>query len=199
MNTPNEKDVKILEKEILPYIAKTEKLMVITSAKDMEVASEMRTQLKAYEKQVTAKKDEVVKPLNQTLKAIREWFAPLEDRIETSLDTINRAMITYQTAEKKKADAEEAKIAARVGEGKGKLKVETAIKKMDEIEKPSEVVATASGGTQFITVPVFKIVDVSKLPVEYILPNEVKIRAAMKAGIQLPGVEYSTEERPRNM
>lgn len=194
-----EAEVKVLEKEIIPFVQKAEKLVVIRNAKDMEAASEARTQLKKYSKQITAVKETVTKPLNAALKAARALFATVEDRVEESLTAIDKAMIAYQTEQKRIADEKEAKIAARVGEGKGKLKAETAIEKMGEIEKPSEKVATESGGTQFITVPVFKVVDVTKLPAEYLLPNEVKIRAAMKAGIQLPGVEYSTEERPRDI
>ena len=199
-------DVQVLEKEITPYIVKAEKLVVIKNEKDMSLASEMRTQLKAYEKQVTAKKEEATKPLSLALKNIRGWFAPLEERIEETMSSINRAMITYQTEQKAIADAEAEKIASRVGEGKGKLKTETAIRKMGEIDKPAEKVTTASGGTQFITTKKFEVMDLEALAKcrdkqggFYILADEPRIRTAMKAGIELPGVRYYTEEVPRNI
>ena len=192
-------EAQALEKDITPYVTKAQKLVVIESPKDMEKASEMRTQLKTYAKEVKNRKETVTKPAYAAYKAAMALFAPIEDRIEETLNVINKAMISYQTEQKKLADIEEAKIAARVGEGKGKFKFDTAVRKMDAIEKPADKVATKSGGTQFITVKKFEVEDVSKLPVEYILPDEVKIRASMKAGIELPGVRYFTEEVPRNI
>lgn len=201
----SEKEVQVLEKEIAPFITKAQKI-VIANDKQLASASEMRSQLKAYEKLVTAKKEEATKPLNLTLKNIRGWFKPIEDRIDESMDMLNRAMINYQTEQKRIADEEAEKIANRVGEGKGKLKTETAIRKMGEIEKPSEKITTASGGTQFITVKKFEVVDLEVLATVrdkqggfYILADESRIRVAMKAGIELPGVRYYTEEVPRNL
>lgn len=192
-------EVEALEKDITPYVAKAQKLVVIENAKDMEKASEMRAQLKAYEKEVTAKKEAITKPMNAALKAVRSMFSPLEDRIEETLNTINRAMIDYQTEQKRISDAEQEKIAQRIGQGKGKLKLETAVEKMKEVDTPDKQVVTASGGTEFIDTPCFEVTDVSLLPKEYILPDLVKIRAAMKGGIELDGVRYWNEQRPRNM
>lgn len=199
-------EVRVLEKEIMPYVAKAQKLVVIKNEKDMALASEMRTQLKAYEKQVIAKKEEGTAPLNLALKNIRSWFKPLEERIDESLESINSAMIKYQTEQKKKADEEAEKIANRVGDGKGKLKAETAMKKIDDLDTPQKTVKTASGGTQFITVKKFEVMDLQELAKVkdkqggfYILADESRIRVAMKAGIELPGVRYYTEEVPRNI
>lgn len=192
-----EVELQSLEKEIVPIVVKAEKLVTIKDAKDMEKASELRTQLKSYAKQVKERKETITKPANALLKAVRALFAPLEDRVDDTLSAIDAAMIAYQTEEKKRAAAEEAKLLDRVG--KGKLKLDTAVRKADEIERPAAVVKGDAGGTQFITTPVFEVEDVSLLPKDYILPDMVKIRAAMKAGNQLPGVRYWTEERPRDV
>lgn len=189
----NEKQVAVLEKSLAPVITKAEKI-VIAGTKDMELASDMRSKLKAYIKQVKDTKESVTKPINESLKKIREMFSPLENKINAALANIDDAMISYQTEEKRIADEEAAKIASRIGAGKGKIKLETAMDKIAEIDKPENKV----GGTYFKTVKTYKVVDVSKLPAKYILPNDVEINTAMKAGIELPGVEYGTEQRPVN-
>lgn len=194
-----DKEAEVLRKEIVPFIKSAEKIVVIKNDKGLAEASEVRAQLKAYEKQVVAKKEEITKPLNQALKVARGWFSPLENQIDAVLGNINTAMIAYQTEKKAKADAEAKKIADRVGEGKGKLTLETASRKMGEIDVAEKVVETESGGTQFITVKKFEVMDVTLLPKEYIIADEVKIRAAMKGGVELDGVRYYTEEVPRNL
>lgn len=197
MQNTQDKEVKVLEKEITPFVKKAEGL-VISDAKGMKSATEILSQMNKYADQVKEKKESVTKPLNAALKAARALFAPLEDKLESGISEIRSAMSSYQTEQKRIAKEEEDKIAARVGEGKGKLKVETAVKKMSEIDKPEDSVSSDSGMVKFKTVKKFKVMDVTILPHEYILADEVKIRKAMLAGIELPGVEYFTEEVPSN-
>ena len=193
-----EVEVQVLEKEITPYIKKTATL-VITDKKTMEKASEVRTQLKSYLKSVKEKKETVTKPLYAAYKAAMALFAPLESRIEDQLAVIDKAMIAYQTAEKKRADEEAAKIESRIGEGKGKLKFETAVDKIANIEKPEDKVTTESGGTQFFTYVVCEVEDITKVPVEYLEVNLAKVKTDEKAGKRIPGIKYTEEQRPKNM
>ena len=192
-----EKHVKMLEKEITPFVQKAKNISV-TSPKDMEEATSVLSTINKYSKQVKESKETVTKPLNEALKAARALFAPLEDSLDTSLSSIRVAMSTYQTEQKRIADEEAAKIQARVGEGKGKLKFETAVQKIDEIEKPTTNVKTSAGSVKFITIKKFEVTDISLIPKEYLLPNEVMIRKAMQAGIELPGVRYFEEQSVRN-
>jgi len=191
-------EVKGLEKEIMPYIKKAEAMTAISNAGDMAIVSELRVNLKNYAKSVKERKDFVLKPFLEGVKNFRQMVRPLEERVATQLDKVDMMMSTYQTEQKRIADAEAAKIAARVGEGKGKLKIDTAVRKMEEIEKPEEKVVSESGATKFITVAKFRVMDITLLPAEYLLADEVKIRRAMLAGIKIAGVDYYTEERPRN-
>lgn len=190
-------DVKVLEKEIIPFIKKSESLKIKTPD-DMAVAAETLSNINKYADAVKKKQESLTKPLNEALKNIRAMFAPLKDSLDDAILKIRGAMTTYQTESKRIADNEAAKIAARVGEGKGKISVDTAVKKMSEIDKPKNTVTVENGQIKFKTVQKFEIIDVSLLPKEYILPDEVKIRAVMKIGTQLPGVRYFSEEIPVN-
>ena len=192
-----DKEVKVLEKEITPFVKKAEGI-VITDAKGMKSATEILSQMNKYADQVKERKETVTKPLNAALKAARALFAPLEDKLDDGISQIRKAMTNYQTEQRRIEKEEEDRIAARVGEGKGKLKVETAVKKMSEIDRADKNVAADSGSVKFKTVKKFEVMDVTLLPHEYIVADEVKIRKAMLADIELPGVRYFTEEVPSN-
>lgn len=196
IKTP-EAEVKTLTKEISPFIAKTQKV-TISNDKQMKQASEMRTQLKAYAKQVKEKKETVTKPAYAAYKAGMALFETVEKEVKEALSFIDRAMIDYQTEQTRIADEKKAAIEDRVGSGKGKLRIDTAVAQIDAVDTPDKKISTTSGGTEFIATRCFEVTDVSILPKEFILPDEIKIRAAMKLGTELDGVKYWTEQRPRN-
>ncbi len=197
MKTKPEDEVKVLEKEIVKFASRAVSINII-DAKSMAVATEDLSKLNKYADQLKKTKEGVTKPLNEALKAARAIFAPIENRLEDTIESIRASMIRYQTDQKKWADEEAAKIAARVGEGKGKLKIDTAVKKMEAIDTPDKMVSTESGSVKFKTVSKFEVMDVTLLPTDYILANEVAIRKAMLAGIEVAGVRYYTEEIPYN-
>lgn len=192
-----EKEAKVLDKEIAPFVAKAV-IMEIKNANQMIQATETLSRLNQYADSVDAKKQTIVKPISDALKAARALFSPIEAKLEEGIGSIRQAMSQYQTEQKRLADEEAAKIANRVGEGKGKIKAETAVKKMEEIDRPATGISTESGSIKFKTVQKFEVMDVALLPKEYILPNDTAIRDAMKAKIEIPGVRYYTEEVPVN-
>lgn len=197
IKTIGTEEVRALEKKVIPFTKKAEALE-ITDTKDMAKAAETLSVMNQYADEVKKKKETITKPLNEALKAARAMFAPLEDKLEESIKSIRSAMIGYQTEEKKRSEAEALKIAQRVGEGKGKLSVDTAVRKMENIKTPEKSVATDSGLVKFQTVRKFRVMDITMLPHEYLLANEVMIRKAMLEGIQIQGVDYYTEEVPIN-
>lgn len=189
------KTIKTLEKEIVPIVTKAQKV-IITSTEDLTRATTMLSELNKASDTVEDTKLGITKPLNASLKATRELFKPIEDKLESAITTIRSAMTKYQTQLVWEQKIEQEKIAKRVE--KGTLKVETAVKKMEELDTAVDKVVTESGSLTFMEVEKFEVVDITKLPFDYLLPNEVKIRQALKAGIKLEGVRYWTEQIPRN-
>jgi hypothetical protein len=192
------KEVAVVEKKVSPLVAKAE-AFEITGPKDMEGAATLLSQMNKANDLIKEEKDKTYKPAYATVVAIRKQWKPLEDMFETGIQGLRRKISAYQTEAKRIADAEAAKIAARVAPGKGNLSPETALKKMDEIDEPEQVIATDAGLLKFRTEPRFEVMDVSKLPAEYLLANEPAIRKAMKDGIELPGVRYYEEQVPVNI
>lgn len=171
--------------------------IVINSKETLAQASDIRSQVKSYLKKLTEEKEKVTKPLNDALKAERARFKPFEEKAEAILEQLDAKMIAYQTAEAKRAAEEEAKIAARVGEGKGKLKLETAMTKMADIDTPDKVV----GNTRFVTDYELVITDIKAIPDQY-LKIEVKtaaLKTVLKSGVKIPGCSLREIQRPVNI
>ncbi len=197
-----EQSVKVIEKEAMPVADKAAHL-VIADGKTMAQAVESLSKLNVYADEVKESRESVTKPMNAALKAVRALYAPLETRLEGAILHIRKEMTRYQTEQKKIADAEADKIAARVGEGKGKFTPETGSRKIAEIDKPDIKVHAETGSVQFIAMKKFEVMDVVMLASaecgsSYVLPNEPAIRNAMKLGVELPGVRYYEEQVPRN-
>jgi hypothetical protein len=191
------KDIAVIEKKLLPTIKEIERLTVVDEKSEIE-ASEMLSQLNLIGDSMKEKKAKVYDPAWQTVVAIRAEWKPREDMLSNAIDLIRGKLKKYRTDAKAAADAEAAKIADRVGEGKGKFKVETAVRKIEEIEQPTGSVATDAGIVKYKTVTKFEVTDMKALPIEYHIADEVAIRKAMLSGIKLQGVRYFTEEVPLN-
>ncbi len=199
------KDITIA-KPVQAIVSKVETKFEIVDSKGMEKASEMRVLLKSELKALTTHKETKTKPMNAALAAVRADYKPFETQLESALSIIDKAMSTYQTAEMKRVREEEANIAARVGDGKGKLQIETATRKMGEIEKPENRVATASGATTFRTGKVLKITDINTIRNYIVKTNdwsfmeldERLLLEVLKSGTRIPGAQIEEIAIPVN-
>lgn len=187
----------VIKKEVSPVLKKAQGIE-IKNGDDMKVAVELLSNLNKHLDSVTEEKEKVTKPLNEALKAERGRWKPIETELEEAINSVRSKMISYQTEETRRQKQEEAKIEARVGEGKGKLKFETAIKKIDEIEKAEATVSTDSGVVKFKTVKKFEVMDITMVPKEFLLADEVAIRKEMVSGREVKGVRYYEEQVPLN-
>ncbi len=190
-------DIAVIKEEVSPVVILAKKIDV-KDAKSMETASELRTRLKQYDKTITTEKAKVLDPLNAARKAEMARWKPVETVLEQAFEILDTKMSDYQTAEKKRADEEAARIAARIGEGKGKLKLETAVEKIGNIDTPAKVVVTDSGSTKWRTDKRLKVTDKSKIPLDYLEVNDSKLKQALLAGIVIEGAEIEEVQVPVN-
>lgn len=190
-------ELTTIENKFSPIVAKAQEL-AIADEKSMGAAAQYLSELNLFLDKIVAYKETKTKPLNSALKIIRAETKPFETQLDEMIALIRRKMSAYQTEKKRLADEQEARIAARVGEGKGHLKVETAARQMEEVERPVGAVTAESGMVKFKTVKCFEVMDLSIVPLEYHLADEVKIRKEMNLDKEIPGVRYWTEQRPDN-
>ena len=170
----------------------------ITSKETMEEATVLLSRINRKWDEMKEEKERVTKPLNEALKAERARWKPMEDKAKEAVQEIKDKMTSYQLEVEAAAKIAEEKISNRVKAGKGNLSLETAVKKMEEVEQADNKVKTEEGSVQFVKIPDFEVMDVTLLPMEYILPNEVAIRKAMREGKKLTGVRYYESTQVRN-
>lgn len=139
----DEKAVAVIEKQVAP-LEKRALSLVITTQEEQNNAGALLTEINRYNDELEKVKKGATDPINKTLKIIRSWFKPGEERREAAIQAIRTEMGRFQLEADKKAREEDAKIAARVA--KGQLKPETGVRKMDEVERAEARIDTENEG-----------------------------------------------------
>ena len=191
-----DKEVAVHQKQSNAMVERAE-TMEIDSPATMEEATEILSQANKALDAAKEKKDEVMRPALDVVAAERKRWKPLEDILGGVVKSIRGKMSAYQTMMIQKKEAEDAKIAARVKSGKGNLKPETAIAKMEE-NTPDKKVETESGTVGFKAKKQLKIVDESKVPREFLIVDEKAVFEALTSGNPVAGCEIEIIQVPIN-
>jgi len=157
----------------------------VTSQETLEEALETRKLIKEVSKIVDTKKKAMTDPIRQGLEEIRGFFKPYEERIKTVDTWLSGQILTW--TEKKEA---EARAKAKAEEDKikeGKTTMEKAGKAIARAEEKVKAVPIRE-------ITKLRIIDESKLPREYLMPDEDKIFAALKEGKKVEGAELYKEK-----
>jgi len=197
---PAELSVIPQEKEIAEYksevsaVQKAANDYVIVNQDDLDRGADLLHEVKRVQDIITARKEEITRPLMKALVSARDFFKPLEMSYEDAKKTIKAKMLAYQVEQDEKARIEKERIANRVA--KGTMRPDTAIKKMEEINEPEFKGKGSVGKVQTRTIVKVRIVDETSIPREYLVPDMSKItEAILRQGIEIPGVERYEEKQ----
>jgi len=191
------KEVAVLEKKVMPLI-EAASTYTISTQNDMTHATILLSELGTYYDNVVSAREKVTKPLNAALAAARDMFNPIEKPAKAAIDALRGRISDYQTAETRRVQEEEAKLAERVKEGRGNLTLETAVRKATEIDKPETLINTESGSLKFRTGQKLKITDEKLIPRKFLLIDEKSLFEALKEGQMIPGAEIEKIQIPIN-
>src|SRR6185295_4710236 len=100
----------------------------ITTADDLKVGADLLHSIKEVKKALTTRKEEITRPLMQSLASTRDLFKPYEQQYVEAESVVKEKMVTFQTEEEERIEAKKASITARVE--KGTMKAETAMEKL---------------------------------------------------------------------
>lgn len=204
-----QKEVATVDKKAVQEVSVFEKsatALTITGPADMEKATELLGSIKKMQKHLKTQETDAKKPYADLVKNIIAAFKPVNHQLSAAEDIIKDKVIKFRRAEAIKAEEQKAKLEARVGEGKGKLKVQTAINKIADVDA-NKSAAHTNTGTSSMTVRMVKklnITDEALIPREFLVVDTAKVRASafkihdlIKEGVtvaQIPGVEVVEEE-----
>ena len=187
-NEQLEKTLELVKNEVENVAVNSR--IVVNSQPTFDIAKAQLIILKSVDKEVQSKKDGIVKPLNEALKNARALFKPFEDKIEVIKQYLNGEMLKYNQkllAEQKKRE-EEAMKKIEEAEKKGEeININKIIKKLENTQTKIEQIKTRK-------IKKFRLIDITKVPKEYLQLNEVEVRKAMLGGYNVEGVEYYEEE-----
>jgi hypothetical protein len=166
--------------------------LVIKTSDDYANADEIRGKIKQVGKMIKEKKEEITKPINESLKRIRELFRPIETTHEQAIEIIDSKMISYRKLEEARIEAEKEKIAKKVETGY--IKPETAISKMAQAGDVKSDLKIAGVKTSVRKLARVRITNEADIPRDYLVVNEKLVLEALKAGKVVAGAELYYEE-----
>lgn len=191
MQNIDEKELSVM-KGFVSKLEKQAQSITISSADEHKKAIDLVAVLKETGSKIKNKKESITKPINEALKNIRSMFKPIEDQFESAEEIIKTKLIDYTRKVNEEARKKEQAIANRVE--KGTLKVETAERKMGEIEKVEKTTKGEKGEVQIRMIKKVRIEDETKIPREYLVPDMVKIRKDALGGKEIAGIVVYEEE-----
>lgn len=195
-------------------IAKKYENFSITTSEIYAVSGEDLKIVKAKKKEVDELRKSLTKPLDESKKRIMGLFKPPLDVLATAEYAISNAMLKWQREQEAIRKAEENRIlelqqkeAARLQKLADNAKKRGDDKKVEEFQGRAAVVQT----TQPVVAPKvaditglrnrtnwkFRIVDIEKIPRQYMIPNEVmigQIARSTKGSLKVEGIEFYPEE-----
>ena len=180
----------------VPAFLKAAKEIKIKTKEDLARAGEGLIKIASEEKKLKTKLKSVVGPIKDSVKEIESWFKPALGMFGEASDILRDKMSKYQTEVREVAQIKQAEIAEKVESGE--ITVEKAGNKITKIEEKSDnKVFNDKGSISFTTHRFVKVVDLKLVPIEYHLPDMVKInKAILDEGLELPGCEIVVEQRP---
>jgi len=184
--------------ELTPLKAQVSKLenraqeIQINNEEDYRSTADLIAKLKETGSRIKNIKESITKPLNEALRNTRELFAPIESQFTNAESIVKTKILEY----KRKIDAEVAKQEAKIAKGveSGRLKIETAEKKLDQIERVENTTKGKIGEVQIRKIKKVRIIDINLLPREYLIPNDTLIRKDALGGKKIEGVEIYEED-----
>ena len=183
------RELTIIEQNVPKYLS--------LEVKDQTTLQEASTYLISAKKEYKALKadmDKLLEPFKEGIDGVKEKYDLRLKSLKSVIDVLNDKTSGYTTRLMNEAQAKAQAISDRVGEGKGHLKPETAIKQLESIEKGDTSIETVVGSMTFRNVPQLVIEDISLIPREYLVPDEAKIKSALKLGLQVKGAKLINKQ-----
>lgn len=171
----------------------------ITDAATALAANEMLVQLKTIDTAIEAKRKSLTKPLKDEAKRIEAQFRPSADAIEKANLLLREKMLAYRQseesklAEERKALLAKAEEAEKAGDSNAALALAQQAMSVETLDTKA---AAADGSVSVRMVWDFEVEDLAKVPPEYFVLDEGRVKAAVRSGVRdIPGIRIFQKEQ----
>lgn len=182
--TSPQDEVDNLEREIAPLST-----ILITkplNATEVAAATEQFKTLKAMEKKVREREQAITKPLNESLKSVRDLFTPMRDRISAMVSVVRFGLQAYESQARLTLDKQRQKDERKVAAG-----TITPGQAAHALTVRADTLGTGTVSTSKHRVVV--IFNPELIPDKYWVINEPLVRKEALAGRDIPGVRVDEE------
>lgn len=183
-------DVKLPE-EVRIKISTLERDAMELQVQDTESlnqAKELILAIKDLKKCVEDERIKIVKPLNEALRNINNMFKKFTEPLLKADGILSEKILAFNRAEQERVAKEQEKLEKKLQREEQKLKKQGIDIALPRPQIESQVdISTRK-------VIKWRVKDFSKVPEEYKMLDEVKITKAVRAGLEIPGIEIYEEE-----
>lgn len=190
------------------------KPLIITNELQATEMDDILSQIKKYYKEVEDKRKELKAPIIASGKALDAFFDKPKQTLDNAMQIISRSILDYrrriaeearkaQEELNRKAEEERRKLAERAdkAEEKGKDdKAELLRMKADAVVAPVINAEVKLDKSVIVKTWKYEVVDIDKLPREYMIPDDSKIGKMVRASggtLKIEGVRIYPEETLR--
>jgi hypothetical protein len=198
INTSMNQDKELQIAKKLAPLAEQANTLEITDQSSLKEATSILSQLNKFNDDIDHEESKVLDPLKEAMKAEKARWKPAKDYYKAGIEAIRLKMATYQTNLVNSTKEKEQKIVSRIGQGRGKLTIESAVKQIESIPQIEKETATEEGLVQFRERKQLKVTDLSLIPDYYWQINEDLLLEDLKAGKDIPGAEIEIVQVPVN-
>lgn len=177
-----------LKKEVELVLYENQEI-VVSNKEEYSKAGDVLKLIKNKIKKIEDKRIEYTKPLLDQKKVIDDDFKKMQEPLKDLVQKINSEMVRWNVAEQKRLDAEQRRIekeAEKKIKKEGISEIEVPI--VNDIKSTKGDIATSTMTQTYD----FEITDETKIPREYLMPDEIKIRKALresKGTIKIKGIK----------
>jgi len=195
-------EVLEIKKDVVK-LNKTAQALLVQSDEDVIKATELLSKVKDRANRLEKARTFLVKPLNDHIKTINASFKALSEPLAKIEAYVKQQVVKYRQVVEAKRVEEEKKLQEKFEKKQEKLK-EQGKETFDlkpTIEATPIKIASKSGAITAKKVWQFEIIDETKIPREYLIVDERKIREAIRNGVrEINGVRiYETESIAVNL
>jgi hypothetical protein len=167
--------------------------MTINNPHDYKKALEYLLSLSVIKLELDSKRQFFSKPLYDQMRRISAYFDQYLKPIEEADKILRQKIVQYRALKWEEFKQQEKEIYERIKNELGSADLPPVV--VTPTLAKNEVVS--GGEVTFRIVKKWVVEDESKLPREYLKPDEKKIAEAVKKGEEIPGVKVYTEEEPQ--
>jgi len=181
------KELAVVEKGLTQYQAQAQAIQV-KSEEQYAAAGDFAKNIKIAHKRIEEKRKFFVDPYNQIVKKINEIFKSKTAALEAIEKTIKNKMLFWYKAEEIRKEKEAEKANKKLAKNPAAFK--------NGYEPAAPIEKTVTGKTAKFTakkITKWRVKDIKKIPLPFLIPNDKKITVAVKAGIEIPGIEIYTD------